>query len=104
MSEEEQNAVVGRVLTRKRNLEKRVALLEQEAKRYGEILVQVGSGLRVRPEDVFFLGQSTPAPVRDAPVDPALIDGAKAAALVLELRTVRAELAAVRREAAQIGF
>src|SRR6266851_1544405 len=62
MMQEEQDAIVGRVVREKREKETKLACLRAEADRLGRVFSQLGEILRANPEDVVVVNMSDSRP------------------------------------------
>jgi hypothetical protein len=107
VSEEQKDAVIGRVVREKVGVEKEVALLRIEARRLGQVLYLIGKDLTERPEHVGFSGvggnikyaqsSATLFEARD-------IDGNQIVKLVTDLRTALDKLERLNQEAKSLGI
>ena len=107
MTESEKHAIVGRVLTEKKNAQSHLAHLHAEAKRLGEILESLGKGLRERPETVRFERQTVNVKYsfRDQRLFQAEeIDGAAIMKLTAEIRDAMDKIDDLTDQARGLGF
>jgi hypothetical protein len=65
MSNAERDDAIGKTYAEKRELEKTIALLTGEARRFGADLERLGRWLQSNPEKIVFEGMSFPAEDRD---------------------------------------
>lgn len=62
MSDEQKDAVIGRVIREKKEAEQKLKLLNAEARHYGEIFSALGASLNASPEYIAF--EREPIPVQ----------------------------------------
>ena len=107
MTENEKHAVIGRVLTEKKEAEQHLAHLQAEAKRLGEMLESLGKGLRERPEIVRFERQAVNViySSRDQRLFPVEeINGSTLVKLTAEIRDTMDKIEDLTRQARALGF
>jgi hypothetical protein len=100
MTEEQQDAVVGRVTRESKDADRRLAVLKSEVIRRAEILHDLAALLKTNPENVIFEGDpySTKlGPVVQRRFQVADIDGEAIHGLVLDFASAK-EAAKVKRE------
>lgn len=106
MTQEDQDAVIGRVVRERRDLQTKAGALEAEAQNIGMMFAQLGQMLRDYPERVVF--ESHPAPAEllgKVPVfKQADINSQKVLKLVDDLRETRRALQNIEAKARQLGL
>jgi hypothetical protein len=107
MTETEKHAVVGRVLTEKKEAENHLAHLRAEAKRLGQLLESLGKELKNDPSMVRFERQ--PVNVIYSSRDQALykaedVDGSSLAKLTAEIRDTMDKVETLTAQARELGF
>lgn len=107
MDSEKQHAIIGKVLSDKREAEKKQAMLKKEAERLGNVLENLAGYLRGNVEYVWFCGASTnehyPHPRGDV-FSVSDVDGQRIAELTSEIRNTMDEIKRLNGEARALGF
>jgi len=107
MSSEQRDAVIGRVLRERKEVEGRLAALEAETGKISQRLGELGEMLDRSPQDVWFHGQSVGmegyAP-RSASFNIADFNIQRVIDLTNEIRDTREKLDRLNSEASKLGF
>jgi hypothetical protein len=107
LTQEKQLAIIGKVFSDKRQAEKKLAMLKEEAKRYGEVLGTLAGFLHGNVEYIWFDGVSTnenyPHPRGDS-FSVEDVDGRKIAQLTSEIRNTKDEIKRLSQQARDLGF
>jgi ABC-type Fe3+-hydroxamate transport system substrate-binding protein len=107
MSPEDKDALIGCAIRQKKEAEEKLAMLEAQAKKIGERLVQLGNLLRDRPQNVWFDAMSTgtrysvPGVTTFKPAD---ADGKMIVTLTDQIRDANDELLRATESAKKLGF
>ena len=107
MSQEEKDAVIGRVAREKAESAKQVTLLRAEAGRIGRLFKEVGNRLETEPEYVVFHGVSTDTQycrLDDTIFDLMHLDSRQVVKLTTDLRDAVNKLKRLQKEAADLGI
>lgn len=107
MVEEQSDAIVGRVLRERREVERRLAALEADAGRISQRLGQLEEMLDRSPQDVWFQGQSPGGngyPPRSMSFNMADFNMQHIVDLTNEIRDTRDKLDRLNSEASSMGF
>jgi hypothetical protein len=101
MSEEQKDAVVGRVVRERKETETRLALLEREAHNLGQNFSQLGQLLLSRPTSIVFGNQ--PSTPQQQVFNPAHFDIQGVVRLTEEIRETAKRYESLKLEAAKFG-
>ncbi len=107
MSQDEKDAVVGRLVRERGEVQRNIATLRAEARRFGEMLHQIGQELENCPENVAFNGvEGNIKYARSARTvfDAKDIDGSRIVKLVTDLRIALDKLDRLNQEAKSLGI
>src|ERR1051326_5300053 len=104
MTQENQDAVIGRIVREKKQAENQLVLLRAEADKLGSILVELGQMLKVQPEHVAFQDQPVIPRFSRAVRTYQLLDSAKIAKLTHDIRDEVAKVEELGSRAAKIGI
>jgi|SRR5215471_1642549 len=106
MTQEDQAAVIGRLVLERRDLQTKLTALEAEAQRLGEIFAAMGSLLQQRPEQIVF--ENHPAPAGAGTGTPLFkltdISSERLIKLVDDLRETKRALESMNARVARLGI
>jgi hypothetical protein len=108
MSEEQEDAVIGRVIREKKEAEQHLALLQAEARKFGETFSALGASLRASAEYVVFERQEVDVRYHSPHGNNRLykaeeINAERVKTLTHEIRTALLRLATLTEEARKLG-
>jgi hypothetical protein len=107
MSQDEKDAVIGRIVRERGEVQRNIAALRAEARRFGEMLYKIGQELENYPEHVAFNGvEGNIKHARSASTvfDARDINGNQIVKLVTDLRIALDKLDKLNQEAKSLGI
>jgi hypothetical protein len=107
MTEEQNDAAIGRVLRERKELVNSLALLEADAHKISQRLTQLAQLLDENPQDVWFYGHSVNTkgpPPRSTPFNLADFDIERILGITSTIRDTRERLGRLNSEASKLGF
>ncbi|MFZ3211005.1 MAG: hypothetical protein WA188_05775 [Terriglobales bacterium] len=108
MTQEDQDAVVGRLMRERTDAERNEAALRAECDKLGRQLQDAGRALQTRPENVVFTGQSHSGDFQwqrgGALITPGSINDTRILQLTNDLRETLTKLTEIRRQLGAFGI